>query len=747
MTLQGIFLIFAYCWYNKIMDIDYNEKDWATPCPKYDCRKAACKCGLKYVYIPTSLGDDSEGSNAAPKNGAYCNALVVYEANNHVYIYSKEGVPTLIDVDASDISTLEQEVRKAQRDIVEFREDIDRFAYFFDTVADMKAATNLKAGDYARTLGFRSINDGGGALYKITSTGTANEMDIISVSNLFANLIAKCVSIKQLGAKGDGTSNDTNILQYTFSNYKNVYIPTGTYKIESNLSLNSNMEVNGAGENSVILAGDSVDHLLNMISKENVTIENIKIDGNAHDREARGVLSSAVYGINVDGSRNIIIKNTVFTNLGYLANNAQGLAGGNMLSISVAESSTGYDIENCVIEGCKFIDPEARSSFGIRMVTEWNVETSNHYAKNNVIRNCYFTGNCYNNIEIAGPRTVYNIVDGCFFENSKAIVFLEADKGASYNKYINNTVDGHEPNPAAQSGMTFNCAWDGNTDYPVGNMFVDNTIRNVKLNNVNTSNVFKITYAQDTIIDNLTVENVAPYQTSQNGNAIYIDQSTNTSITNCKFIGGTNCRAVRVLNNPDNDKPTIKKVTISNCTISGYYIGIQTYGAIRRPMDLIIEGCTISTDNFGISLGAGTDATIIKGNIFDTCYRGINVTDGGKATIIDNYFINMFEASHYGIIASGDDTEISVQGNTFNGCGMFTTLSNNKNRIYANISSNATGSRVKTVTYSSAAPDSGTWVKGDIIYNNDPVAGGSIGWVCTSDGAPGTWKTFGDIAA
>lgn len=86
------------------MDIDYNEKDWATPCPKYDCRKTACKCGLEYVNIPTSLGDDSEGSSVAPKNGAYCNALVVYEANGHVYIYTKEGIPTLMDIDASEIS-------------------------------------------------------------------------------------------------------------------------------------------------------------------------------------------------------------------------------------------------------------------------------------------------------------------------------------------------------------------------------------------------------------------------------------------------------------------------------------------------------------------------------------------------------------------------------------------------------------------------------------------------------------------
>ena len=572
-------------------------------------------------------------------------------------------------------------------------------------------------------------------------------MDVIAVGDLFANLVTNSLNIKQLGAKGDGSFNNATILAHALSEYRDIYIPTGTYKTNSNLFADSFANIHGDGENSVLIAGDSVDHLLNVISKENVTIENIKIDGNAHDREEREVLESAVYGINVAGSKNITIKDVIFTNLGYLTNNVEGLAGGNMLSISVAESSNGYNIENCVVEGCKFIDPEARSSFGIRMVTDWEADPSVFYAKNNVIRNCYFTGNCYNNIEIAGPRTIYNIVDGCFFENSKAIVCLEADKGASYNKFINNTVDGHQPNPGAQAGMTFNCAWDGVDSYPVGNMFINNTIRNVVLNKTTTANVFKITYAIDTIIDNLTIENVTPYESSQNGNAFYIDQSTNTSICNCKIKNGSLSTAIRILTNPDNDKPTIKKTTIDRCTIEGFRIGIQTYGAIRRLMDLIITNCIISTDNFGISLGAGTDGTLIKGNILDGCYRGINVSDGGKASIIDNYFVNMTESSHYGIIANGDNSELSIQGNTFNGCGISITDTNTKHRLNANISSESTGTRIKAITYANSYPTTGTWKVGDIVYARTPTAGGNVGWICTADGTPGTWKTFGAIAS
>jgi hypothetical protein len=45
------------------------------------------------------------------------------------------------------------------------------------------------------------------------------------------------------------------------------------------------------------------------------------------------------------------------------------------------------------------------------------------------------------------------------------------------------------------------------------------------------------------------------------------------------------------------------------------------------------------------------------------------------------------------------------------------------------------------------APTTGTWVVGDIVYNSAPTAGGFVGWICTTAGTPGTWKTFGAISA
>jgi hypothetical protein len=57
------------------------------------------------------------------------------------------------------------------------------------------------------------------------------------------------------------------------------------------------------------------------------------------------------------------------------------------------------------------------------------------------------------------------------------------------------------------------------------------------------------------------------------------------------------------------------------------------------------------------------------------------------------------------------------------------------------------GQNHNILTYDSAAPVAGTWAVGDIVYHTAPAASGNIGWVCTTGGTPGTWKTFGAIAA
>jgi|694.fasta_scaffold123296_2 hypothetical protein len=50
----------------------------------------------------------------------------------------------------------------------------------------------------------------------------------------------------------------------------------------------------------------------------------------------------------------------------------------------------------------------------------------------------------------------------------------------------------------------------------------------------------------------------------------------------------------------------------------------------------------------------------------------------------------------------------------------------------------------RTHIFGTSPPASGTWAKGDITWNNDPIdATSPIGWICLVAGTPGTWLEFG----
>lgn len=60
-------------------------------CPK-DCKKQNPLI-FKKTVIPAIVGNDDI---VPPENGAFCNMLVVYEATGNAYLYSSDGIPTLL---------------------------------------------------------------------------------------------------------------------------------------------------------------------------------------------------------------------------------------------------------------------------------------------------------------------------------------------------------------------------------------------------------------------------------------------------------------------------------------------------------------------------------------------------------------------------------------------------------------------------------------------------------------------------
>ena len=125
----------------------------------------------------------------------------------------------------------------------------------YNTVNEMKNATNLVNGSFAKTYGFYEKNDGGGAFYKIreiTNQDVVNEINIIALSNnnLIAELQCSKVNVLQFGAKGDNETDDTLFFQ-TASNYASshqleFYVPNKTFILDS-VTLNNIKLINIKG--------------------------------------------------------------------------------------------------------------------------------------------------------------------------------------------------------------------------------------------------------------------------------------------------------------------------------------------------------------------------------------------------------------------------------------------------------------------------------------------------------------------
>ncbi len=109
----------------------------------------------------------------------------------------------------------------------------------FNTIADMKLA-DLKDGMSVQTLGYYEVNDGGGATYKITNTESQTEYQEELNNDLYATLIVEndIVNIKQFGAKGDNTTDDSTAFQSALNYYKRIVLEKNkTYYVNRVLTI------------------------------------------------------------------------------------------------------------------------------------------------------------------------------------------------------------------------------------------------------------------------------------------------------------------------------------------------------------------------------------------------------------------------------------------------------------------------------------------------------------------------------
>ena len=179
----------------------------------------------------------------------------------------------------------------------------------YASIYEMKKDVNLTENLYVKTLGYYSENIGGSAYYKIISSNSINldEKKYISLDNGLCAMIYPInekIDLKQIGAYGDGINDETEILNYAFSNLDSIYIPKGKYIAKNKIKINKGINIIGSGNAEII--ADFTDSFIEFDKNvKDVNIESIIFDG-INNREKRKFLN--LYG------ENISVKNCTFNN-------------------------------------------------------------------------------------------------------------------------------------------------------------------------------------------------------------------------------------------------------------------------------------------------------------------------------------------------------------------------------------------------------------------------------------------------
>ena len=212
-----------------------------------------------------------------------------------------------IGADAENIDTTDGESVETK---------LNKKPYYYNSVADMKADTKLKAGDMAITLGYYEANDGGAGEYKIISGdytddgGSYHQLK----NGLFAELVMNGNNINVLvyGVKGDGIADDSIFIQKaitkacslmqdkarnvkSFGGGYTVTFPARKLFLKTQINVTEPISLMGEGVGSTLFLNNNLDYMIKFeklaSSKgtneegriEGGLITNLRFDGNARE--------------------------------------------------------------------------------------------------------------------------------------------------------------------------------------------------------------------------------------------------------------------------------------------------------------------------------------------------------------------------------------------------------------------------------------------------------------------------------
>jgi parallel beta-helix repeat protein len=351
-----------------------------------------------------------------------------------------------------------------------------------------------------------------------------------------------------------------------------------------------------------------------------------------------------------------------------------------------------------------------------------------------VSKNIYIQNNSLS--ASAGPCITFTYTTNILIENNQ--IFSNATgltSGQSSqiaivgNTFYSNTNDG--------------CAVGDSCSYVsvTGNISHDNGAEGINIDGVNNGVITGNTSYNNLI--GITVWNRSPGTATSKRNVV----SSNT-VSNCTqygiLVADTTVFTLVEGNSVNNcGRDGIFLTSVNNAIIRDNVTNNNTFSGIYASATI---GSTIQNNFsayntlYGIHLvsGTGLGRTTVTGNTLAANAGGYGVYDnsnGSNNVISNNFFTDESSPVVQTTSIYANDNGVVIENNrTLIGTAGLPTVAGGTARQILN-----------SWQYLTAAPSTGTWAVGDIVYNSAPASAGYIGFVCTVAGTPGTWKSFGLI--
>jgi hypothetical protein len=315
--------------------------------------------------------------------------------------------------------------------------------FAFDNVEDMKQSSILVNGTYAKTLGYTTKNDGGGATYKIRNIATSDVIDegliIVINEDLIAELIIdNYVTPEMFGAIGDNSTDDTNaFIKAINSNIKIIGSPNKIYKLNTTIETSNNIDINNCNFTSDSHESETDIKFIFITSSNNVKFNNCSFESTIDQIPVINQINGSTDGLasNVSvlrASNGCVIENCTFTRI-YGPNIRGGKA--SITNCIFNEVEMGMYIntdENTIVENCRFIMNRLVNS---QYYHALYVSKSKEFIGNNLFIKEINEGQCgdhlhFRSAESTDLRTESGVLNNIIFEGNLSYDYIMQNKNA-----------------------------------------------------------------------------------------------------------------------------------------------------------------------------------------------------------------------------------------------------------------------------------------------------------------------------